>query len=456
MLAGCVAGRQHAHDHVGGSRTACPVLSPDPWCPLQNRKHFDEGLEACINSTGVFRQWLTLSRKAVHGSPNVPLHSWVKLAALHEGAPGQKLWDLLPPRGLFDPPAGTGRADPIPQCAAVASAARMKGSKLGRRIDSHDLVLRFNRAPTRGYEEDVGSKTHVRWTNQLFMGWREQPWEAVVTKWPRKRTDLSRALSRKAHILNPRFVRWATDPAAFQTGGRSSGGDKPWVPQTPTSGYLAVLMLMLHCERVFLYGFRTDGSKMKDWYYHHAHSRRQTAAGRAVGSSPASDWIYVLGDKGAGNGAGSSQHDDLDLGPTDRDGPANLDFGAMNPTGGVNVDGGRNDDVWAWFGAQGAGAVGPRGRRLLHIISVERRCLAEYQAAGMVDMVIPQSGEGEEEGEGGGAAGGGGGGVERAVFWVVRSGGLVHGPADHLRFARCSAHMGWMPCVLHGSPQVAA
>ncbi|TDG47759.1 hypothetical protein AWZ03_005903 [Drosophila navojoa] len=53
----------------------------------------------------------------------------------------------------------------IKTCAIVSSAGSLAGSKLGRFIDSHDIVMRFNNAPTRGHEADVGSKTTIRVVN---------------------------------------------------------------------------------------------------------------------------------------------------------------------------------------------------------------------------------------------------------------------------------------------------
>ena len=47
-------------------------------------------------------------------------------------------------------------------CAVVASSGLMNGSRLGEAIDAHDVVLRMNAAPTKGHEDDVGSKTTLR------------------------------------------------------------------------------------------------------------------------------------------------------------------------------------------------------------------------------------------------------------------------------------------------------
>ncbi|XP_055531571.1 beta-galactoside alpha-2,6-sialyltransferase 2 isoform X1 [Wyeomyia smithii] len=50
-------------------------------------------------------------------------------------------------------------------CAVIASAGSLKGSGLGSFIDQHDIVMRFNHAPTKKFEKDVGTKTTVRVVN---------------------------------------------------------------------------------------------------------------------------------------------------------------------------------------------------------------------------------------------------------------------------------------------------
>jgi hypothetical protein len=47
----------------------------------------------------------------------------------------------------------------------VGSSPNLVGSGLGSTIDSFDDVVRFNRAPTDGYQIDIGSKTTLRVAN---------------------------------------------------------------------------------------------------------------------------------------------------------------------------------------------------------------------------------------------------------------------------------------------------
>ncbi|XP_042315165.1 beta-galactoside alpha-2,6-sialyltransferase 1 isoform X2 [Sceloporus undulatus] len=60
------------------------------------------------------------------------------------------------------------------RCAVVSSAGSMKSSHLGEEIDNHDAVLRFNGAPTRGFQVDVGEKTTIRLVNSQLITVEEQ------------------------------------------------------------------------------------------------------------------------------------------------------------------------------------------------------------------------------------------------------------------------------------------
>ncbi|XP_076850158.1 CMP-N-acetylneuraminate-beta-galactosamide-alpha-2,3-sialyltransferase 4 isoform X1 [Brachyhypopomus gauderio] len=47
-------------------------------------------------------------------------------------------------------------------CVVIGNGFALKNSSLGIAIDRHDIVIRMNDAPVRGYEQDVGSKTTMR------------------------------------------------------------------------------------------------------------------------------------------------------------------------------------------------------------------------------------------------------------------------------------------------------
>ena len=54
---------------------------------------------------------------------------------------------------------------PVRNCAVVGSSGALLADRYGAEIDAHDVVIRFNDAPTRGYEPIVGGKTTIRVMN---------------------------------------------------------------------------------------------------------------------------------------------------------------------------------------------------------------------------------------------------------------------------------------------------
>jgi len=71
--------------------------------------------------------------------------------------------------------------------AIVGSSGILRGSECGNIIDSHNDVIRFNRAPTANFEKDVGAKTTLRVINNhvfnnndiLHEGYSDQPKDFV-------------------------------------------------------------------------------------------------------------------------------------------------------------------------------------------------------------------------------------------------------------------------------------
>tara|TARA_Y200000002_G_scaffold364888_1_gene354272 strand:+ start:187 stop:873 length:687 start_codon:yes stop_codon:yes gene_type:complete len=47
----------------------------------------------------------------------------------------------------------------------VGNSPSLRGEALGKWIDSHDVVIRFNHCPMQGYSEDVGTRTDILVTN---------------------------------------------------------------------------------------------------------------------------------------------------------------------------------------------------------------------------------------------------------------------------------------------------
>jgi len=155
---------------------------------------------------------------------------------------------------------------PFSSCALVGSSPSLKKKSLGKQIDSHALVMRFNNAPTRGYQKWVGGKTTMRFTNNRYHGHRERAREAVVgamcSPYPKpgevrcqgkKSKVLGLMNKKKMFALNPSFDRYIIAPFRKKKA-------------VPSSGFKMLVMLVHVCKKVDVYGMMGTKS-FRTWYW---------------------------------------------------------------------------------------------------------------------------------------------------------------------------------------------
>ncbi|XP_070850081.1 beta-galactoside alpha-2,6-sialyltransferase 2-like isoform X2 [Chaetodon trifascialis] len=186
---------------------------------------------------------------------------------------------LVPSRSLQDL-----RASQYQSCAVVTSAGAVLNSSLGREIDSHDAVLRFNAAPTKGFERDVGTKTTIRIINSQIVArhkhqfnssslyqdvtllvWDPASYSSNLTRWFQEPDfDLFSAYVQRRrlrpeqpfYILHPEFIWSLWELIQDNT-------EDQIQPNPPSSGFTGILLMMSLCREVSVYEFipsvrRTD------------------------------------------------------------------------------------------------------------------------------------------------------------------------------------------------------
>eukprot|EP00240_Pyramimonas_obovata_P000960 CAMPEP_0118940456 /NCGR_PEP_ID=MMETSP1169-20130426/31452_1 /TAXON_ID=36882 /ORGANISM="Pyramimonas obovata, Strain CCMP722" /LENGTH=548 /DNA_ID=CAMNT_0006884943 /DNA_START=200 /DNA_END=1846 /DNA_ORIENTATION=+ len=143
-------------------------------------------------------------------------------------------------------------------CAIVGSSGHLLKFEKGPEIDAHELVLRFNSAPTRGFEKHVGYKTTHRLTNTRNFAYREHRSEHVFIH-IRNAASMKGLIGRKK--ANPNERLYSLHPAWHRFMDRT-------FQYLTTSGLNGIIIALHKCKKINLYGFHVHPQMGALYHYY--------------------------------------------------------------------------------------------------------------------------------------------------------------------------------------------
>lgn len=174
------------------------------------------------------------------------------------------------------------------KCAVVGNSGNLQQSKNGKLIDSHDFVIRMNKAVTRGFETDVGNRTthHFMYPESavdidhgvslvlLPFKLRDLEWLTSALSTGTVKMTYMRVKERvaadkdKVLVVNPVFFKYVNDHWTERHG------------RYPSTGMLAIIFALHTCDQVSVFGYGAD--KQGNWH-HYWEENRYAGAFRKTG-----------------------------------------------------------------------------------------------------------------------------------------------------------------------------
>jgi hypothetical protein len=143
-------------------------------------------------------------------------------------------------------------------CAIVGSSGILLRYKRGPEIDAHDLVFRFNSAPTRGFEEHCGRKTTHRITNSRNFAYREFPSE-IDMQHMRSPSNIEALVAHKKKHPRTRLFGIHTDFINYMDAS---------LDFLATSGLFGIFIAMHKCASIDVYGFQVHSRHGVQYHYY--------------------------------------------------------------------------------------------------------------------------------------------------------------------------------------------
>ncbi|XP_045079065.1 CMP-N-acetylneuraminate-beta-galactosamide-alpha-2,3-sialyltransferase 2 [Coregonus clupeaformis] len=182
----------------------------------------------------------------------------------------QKMFQVIAPPAMDVQP----KQAQCRKCAVVGNSGNLLGSQYGSLIDSHNSVIRMNKATTAGFEADVGNRTthHFMYPESavdiapgvhlvlLPFKLRDLQWVASALSTGEIKTTYMRVKGRvqadkdKVIVVNPAFFKYTHDRWTERHG------------RYPSTGMLAVIFALHICDEVSVFGYGAD--QQGNWHHY--------------------------------------------------------------------------------------------------------------------------------------------------------------------------------------------